>query len=63
MSPDATVLVARCGVRAAFDTVLLTATAFSVDVLTRPTRRPRSDLARAGWSGGAAFFLRPAFGT
>ena len=33
----------RCGVRAAFYTVLSTAAAFSVDVLTLPTRRPRSD--------------------
>jgi hypothetical protein len=33
----------RCGVRAAFDNVLSTAAASSVEALTLPTRRPRSD--------------------
>ena len=49
----------RCGVRAAFDTVLSTATAFSLDVLTLPTRRPRSDpTAGLRWLVRRRSFLR-----
>ena len=45
----------RCGVRAAFRTVLSTAAALSIDVLTLPTRRPRSDpTAVSSWLGPAA---------
>jgi hypothetical protein len=49
----------RCGVRAAFYSVLSTAAAFSVDVLTLPTRWPRSDsTAGSRWLVRRRSFLR-----